>query len=109
MSDQAAREMTPEEIAAKDVGCDEKRLAEIVRYAEQRGFHRGRRSLEGAVTHFETAYRYAQGAKERMGKTGPDGEAETEYVNDAFASAEIMANIAYKEWFGPDWPKSSNT
>jgi hypothetical protein len=96
--------MTPEEIAAKDVGCDEKRLAEIVRYAEQRGFHRGRKSLEGAVEHFECAYRYAVNAKERIGKTGPDGEAEPEYVNDAFESANIMAGIAYKEWLGKDWP-----
>ena len=100
MSDQAVREMTPEEIAARDAGCDEKRLAEIIHYAEQRGFQRGRRSISPALEHFEIAYRYAQGAKERMQVVNPpEGMSSADYVDDAFQSAKIMADIAYSEWF----------
>lgn len=99
MTDTAAREMTPAEWAAKLVGADSEILEQAIIAAEMRGVWLGRRSLEGAVDHFETAYRYAAGARERIGKTGPDGEPEHAYVNDAFEAAAIMAKIGYEEWY----------
>lgn len=109
MTDQAMREMTPEEIGAADAGCGADRLTQIVRAAEARGYQRGRRALEGAVTHFESAYRSAYGVRERLKATHPlpdPGMSLAEYIEDGFASAEIMARIGYEEWFGKDFGRA---
>lgn len=99
--EQAMREMTADEWAAIVVGKSQDEIAVALKAAEGRGYRSGRHSLEGAVHHFEIAYRYAAGAQDRIGKSF-EGMAEAEYVADAFEAAKIMAKIAYEEWLGED-------
>ena len=88
MSEMAAREMTPQEWAERLTGASVDEIAMALGVAEARGKAKGRQSLEGAVSHFETAYRYAVNAN----RPGADAK-------DLLASAETFAKIAYDEWF----------
>lgn len=87
MSEMAAREMTAQEWAEKIAGLGVDQIAIALRAAEQRGERKGRAQLEGAVSHFENAYRYAVNASKR----GADGA-------DLLESAETFARIGYDEW-----------
>ena len=84
--DIAAREMTPEEWAERLVGASADDIAVAIASAIERGRCKGRKELQGAVDHFEVAYRYAINAS----RAGAD-------ASDLLASAETMANIAYGE------------
>jgi len=85
--EKAAREMTPQEWGERLVGSTAEELAMAISAALARGHRHGRQSLEGAVGHFETAYRYAVNAS----KPGAD-------MTDLLASAETFATIGYEEW-----------
>jgi len=80
----AAREMTHDEWAEQLVGQNQAALALALATAEARGRRHGRASLEGALHHFEVAYRYAVNSH----RTGADKA-------DLLASAETFAKIAY--------------
>lgn len=90
MSEIAAREMTAQEWAEKIAGLGVDQIAIALRAAEQRGERKGRSQLDGAVWHFETAYRYAVNASKCVAPC-PDAA-------DLLESAETFARIGYDEW-----------
>ena len=85
-SECSAREMTADEWAGRLIGASRDVIALAFSGALARGYREGRNSMQGAVDHFEIAYRYAVNASD------PNNDAP-----DLLASAEIFAQIGYDE------------